>query len=126
MLLLVCLLCLFSLSSAQTPKNGYTWNEILNHDDKIFYVAGFVDCTRYLKPNYLDSLLPKTINVDQVIKSFDEFYADYKNLTVNFPDAFFISCLKFSSASNEKIEWFTRYVRADAGTRRTMDLEPIH
>jgi len=123
MLLPVCLFCLSSFSPAQTAKNGYTWNEGLNSDDKTFYVAGVLDCIRSLKPNALDSLLPKNVTAYQIVKSLDDFYSDYNNLSIAIFDGICISILKLSNASEEKIKWTIRYARADQATRQAMDKE---
>jgi hypothetical protein len=63
----------------------------------------------------------RNVSVEQYVKGLDDFYSDYKNTNVRIFDALNIVNYKVGGvASDELIEWWTRYFRASPENRNIL------
>lgn len=104
--------------------------------NKIWYVLGVYDLAVSLPvdnytqiPGLYDTFYIPTghpfshvfgVSPDQMIKSLDKFYSDYRNLNVLILDAMQIANMEVTGKSEREIEWQTRYYRADQETKAEM------
>jgi hypothetical protein len=124
----------FDISFSQTKqgfgeKTGTFWNEI-EPSMKNSYIAGIFDELKYIEIFNIDSgyyfinpIHIYDISPNQVVKSLDDFYSDYKNLNVNIFEAIHISQMMVTGSSNDDIEWHIRFYRTPKKQRFKMIVE---
>ncbi|MCX6141969.1 MAG: hypothetical protein NTZ35_01995 [Ignavibacteriales bacterium] len=120
--------------------NKQEWIQTTQHAYKIYFLLGVFEVAAVLPSDYYYAWtdehgkkqyaeaghpFPQTsgVTVGQMLNGLDKFYEDFRNMSVKIVDAMNIVRFESTGKDPDEIQWWTRYFRADEGTRSQMMLE---